>query len=208
MSEDIAQAAAKLFNADSEAPEAATDAASNTPTGEESKEIKLDAGLSEADKQIIAWERKINSGERTLEDLKKLPNLKWVLEAIEPKLTQKVKVEEKAQELNVEEVLDRKLSELKAKEKDAQLFTEKKEELQKLNLDAAQRKQIEAEYIELVKYGVPEGKAAEKVALIAKAWVKDAEEPKYGFVGSAPSVRITPQTKRDRLAEIRALAGY
>lgn len=206
MSEDIAQAAAKLFNADSEAPEAATDAASTTVKGEESEEIKLDAGLSEADKQIIAWEKKINSGERTLEDLKKLPNLKWVLEAVESKLTQKAKVDEKAQELNVEEVLDRKLSEMKLKEEDAKLFNAKKEELSELNLNKEQRKEIENQFVELVKYGVPEGKAAEKVALIAKAWAKPVPEPNYGFVGGARNPS-SPQTKRERLAEMRRLSG-
>lgn len=206
MSEDTAQSEVELFGSqiDNEGTEAATDGASNTQEGEEN--VKLENGLSDADKQVLAWEKKLESGEKTLEDLKKLPNLKWLVAKLEPKFAKKAKVDEVAAELNVEEVLDAKLAERDAKKQDQQLFTERQKELQTLDLSKDQRKQIAKEYTELTSYGVPEGKAAEKVLLIAKGWVKQTSTPRNAIPGNLRTPDA-PDDARSRLAAMRKLTG-
>lgn len=206
MSEDTTQSEVELFGEQTanEGTEAAPDAASNTQEGEES--IKLESGLSDADKQVLKWEKMLESGEKTLEDLKKLPNQKWILDKLEPKFTKKVKIEEVAKEINVDEVLDAKLAEREAKAQDKSLFVEQTKVLQSLELTKDQRKQLAKEYTELTSYGVPEGKAAEKVALIAKAWAKEPVNPRPAIPGN-----LRPATAKDdsrtRLANLRKLTG-
>lgn len=203
MSEDIAQSETELFDTNSEGTEAATDAASTTQEGEES--IKLESSLSDKDKQVLSWEKKILAGERTLDDLKKLPNLKWVLEALEPKLNKKAKVEEKAAELGIEEVMEQKLNEREAKTQDRALFEAKKAELASMKLTKQDATELDRQFKELTALGVPDGKAAEKVALIAKGMVKETPNPRYAPIGGTRL--ISPTESRSELAELRKLAG-
>lgn len=204
MSEDIAQSTTELFDTNSEGTEAATDAASNTfLKGEESK--TSESSNPNKENQILAWEKKILAGERSLDDLKKLPNLKWILEVVEPKLTKKAKVDEKAQELGVEEVLEAKLNEREAQANDKKLLEAKKAEIKAMKLAGEDIKALDAEYKDLIALGVPAGKAAEKVALIAKGMVKETSTPRYAPIGGAQLV--SPTDSRSALAELRKLAG-
>jgi len=207
MSEDTAQGTVELFDQTvSGDSEAATDAVSTTQEGEENNGLTLESKVSDADRQILAWEKKILSGERTLEDLRKLPNLKWVLEGVESKLNKKAQVQKVSTELNIDEILDAKLAEKQAKAEDDKLFEEQKRALSDLDLSKEQRLEIKKQFEDLQKWGVPAGKAAEKVALIAKGMVKPSVDPRFAPV-SISSAPISKETARERLAEMRRLSG-
>lgn len=205
MSEDTAQSEVELFGkTDNEGTEAATDGASNTQEGEEN--VKLESGLSDADKQVLAWEKKLESGEKTLEDLKKLPNLKWLVAKLEPKFVKKAKIEEIATEMGLDEALDVKFAERDAQTQDKNLLAEQQKVLQTLDLTKEQRSQLAKEYTELTSYGVPNGKAAQKIALIAQGMVKPTSNPRNTVPGNLRTPNA-PDDARTRLIALRKRSG-
>ena len=145
MSEDFTQELGELDV--TETPEAGSEPASTTQKGEESidlESVEQSTADEQREKQLATLMRKIDSKELTLEDLKKSKQ-KWAAEEIEKRIAQGKKEQAKAEELDVDAIVERKLRE----KQDDQDFQAKQAKLQALGLSNQEREALLAEYKEL-----------------------------------------------------------
>lgn len=163
MSEDITQELGEL--AATETPEAGSDPASTTVTGEESTVLDLESekhtAAEQKEKQIAAYQKKLDAGEIALDQIP--AKLKWVREELEKRQAKSQKEEAKAQELDVDAIVERKLAE---KQEDQQ-FNTLKSDLESQDLTSEERSTLTAEYKDLRKAGLGKLKALEKAKKLA-----------------------------------------
>jgi len=164
MSEDMTHGdGEQLF--DTVDDDAATDAANDTDEAEETSEseqeqdtLDLESTTSKAEeakqKQINAWQRKLDEGKVNITDLPE--NLKWLA----PHLTEPTA---KKTDPDIDAIVERKIAEKEELHK----FMQMKEGLSELNLTNAQKKELEAEFKDLRSSGLPQTKALEKAMKLA-----------------------------------------
>lgn len=162
MSEDITQELGEL--AATENSEASSETASTTPQGEESTldlESDKTTAAEQKEKQLAAFQKKLDNGDMTLDQIP--ANLKWVRTEIEKRQAKLQKEEAKAQELDVDAIVERKLAEKQA-DKD---FKTLKSDLESRELTSEEREALTAEYKDLRKEGLGKLKALEKAKKLA-----------------------------------------
>lgn len=163
MSEDFTQELGELDV--TEKPEAGSEPASTTQKGEESidlESVEQSTADEQREKQLATLMRKIDSKELTLEDLKKSKQ-KWAAEEIEKRIAQGKKEQAKAEELDVDAIVERKLRE----KQDDQDFQAKQAKLQALGLSNQEREALLAEYKELRTEGLNKNIALDKAMRLA-----------------------------------------
>lgn len=163
MSEDFTQELGELDV--TETPEAGSEPASTTQKGEESidlESVEQSTADEQREKQLATLMRKIDSKELTLEDLKKSKQ-KWAAEEIEKRIAQGKKEQAKAEELDVDAIVERKLRE----KQDDQDFQAKQAKLQALGLSNQEREALLAEYKELRTEGLNKNIALDKAMRLA-----------------------------------------
>jgi hypothetical protein len=183
MSEERKQADGELF--DTETPESSSDAASTTEGaeeasgGEESNEaLDLDEGTASKEeqkqKQVDAWAKKIDAGKASLDDLSK--HQQWLKPLLEEKLQVTAKANAKAEELDVEAIVERKIAE---KESNS-TFISLKADLNSMKLSGKQKAEVKREFNDFLTLGVSKEIALEKAVKIAgiKLEVKSSRRDK------------------------------
>lgn len=164
MSEDFTQELGELNV--TETPEAGSEPASTTPQGEESKPLDLEAAEKsiaddQKEKQIAAYQRKLDAGEITLDQIP--VKAKWVREEIEKRQKKVQQEQSKAEELDVDAIVERKLRE----KQDEQEFNSVKSSLEKQDLTSEEREALLTEYVDLRKAGLDKLMAIKKAKRIA-----------------------------------------
>lgn len=162
MSEDFTQELGELDV--TETPEAGSEPASTTPQGEESidlESVEHSTANEQREKQLATLMRKVESGELTLEAFP--AKQKWAKEEIEKRIAQSKKEQAKAEELDVDAIVERKLRE----KQDDQDFQAKQAKLQALGLSNQEREALLAEYKELRTAGLNKNVALDKAMRLA-----------------------------------------
>lgn len=216
MSEDRKQVDGELF--DTKDPESGSDAASTTKEdeetskGEESEEaLDLDEGTASKEeqkqKQVDTWVKKIESGDASLDDLKK--HQAWLKPLLEEKLNKTAEADSKAEELDVEAIVDKKIAE----KEDLREFKSIKADLNSTKLSGKQKAELEAEFKDLRSMGFNRVQALEKAMKIAgvKTEVPSSRRSKMtpprpsAYSGSGEIGKDTPYSELADVSEEKRL---
>jgi len=136
-------------------------------TSEENEDaLVLDEGTSDPaeeakQRQLTSWMQKIESGEKSLDDLPK--NQRWMKRDLEAKLNKVNKEREVEADYDIDEIVERKM---KAKE-DAQHFNSIKDQLNSTKLNAEQKATIADEFKDFRGAGLNKAKSLEKALKVA-----------------------------------------
>lgn len=195
---DDSQVDGELFNTDTEDTDNTAGGESNSneqdtdSTAEEieeeldlNKEEKpaLSKGEQERQKQLEVWTSRIKNGERTIDELP--ANLKWM----KPLLQERFKT---VKEPSLEELVEKKLAE----REDAQKFALLRENINSQRLTATQKKELEAEFKEFVRLGLPKSKALEKAARVVNVDLTQEVDETLRKAMQLPPLGRTPSSSK------------
>jgi len=125
-------------------------------------ESKADPAAKARLDQVAAWRRKIDMGEKTLDDLPK--HQAWIKKDLEAQFGREAKKQEVEADYDIESIVEEKL---KAKEADKK-FSDMKAALNDTKLSSEERATISEEFKDLLDSGLSKDKALEKAIKLAK----------------------------------------